>query len=78
MGSLIDYNKFDFHYLEAGSTGLVSFDDFVWINSKWMVIAEIDIDPKITVKYRGFGDTLEGAESDCKKTIENYLYREYE
>ena len=72
--AMIDYDCFDFEYLEAGSTGMVSVEDVTWIHSKWMVVATKEVKTNVEIRYCGFGETLEEAEDDCKKTILDYLY----
>ena len=74
MRNMINYDAFDFYTFVADDIGLITIDDCMSIASKYMVIAEKDINPKVMIRYYGYGETEEEAELDCEKTIEDYLF----
>lgn len=70
---MIDYTKFRFNTYITDFSSEVSIDDCCFIPSEFKVIAEIDVNPQVTIRYTGFGKTKEEATNNCKTAIRNYL-----
>lgn len=70
---MIDYDKFNFTAYVSTPAGGFQMDSFIPASTKFMVIAEIGVKPQVTIRYSGFGNTIDEAIANCKETIKDYL-----